>query len=149
MHLSPSQQLGARLRHLRKLRGLSGSELARRSGIPQSQLSRIELGKATVTPATLRKMTPHLKLSSSDESELTKMLLEIELDRLAQPPKVKQISLGLTQEGARHLEEVSRFLGASDSNAIHRALAIAHLVLSERATVLVERDGEVERIRFS
>ncbi|MFD7847456.1 helix-turn-helix domain-containing protein [Nocardia sp. NPDC059764] len=44
----PRQQLGAELRRLRDLAGISGRELAKRVGISQSTLSRIEAG--TVVP---------------------------------------------------------------------------------------------------
>ncbi|MGW4247460.1 helix-turn-helix domain-containing protein, partial [Nocardia sp. NPDC004722] len=40
----PRQQLGAELRRLRDIAGISGRELAKRVGISQSTLSRIEAG---------------------------------------------------------------------------------------------------------
>ncbi len=40
-----ARQIGARLRQLRKARGLTGKEVAERAGIPPPQLSRIERGQ--------------------------------------------------------------------------------------------------------
>ncbi|WP_369635973.1 helix-turn-helix domain-containing protein [Nocardia sp. JMUB6875] len=47
-HSRPAQQLGTELRRLRDIAGISGRELAKRVGISQSTLSRIEAG--TVVP---------------------------------------------------------------------------------------------------
>lgn len=46
--------LGARIRELRKKRGISGSELARRSGVSKSLISQIENDKANPSVDTIR-----------------------------------------------------------------------------------------------
>jgi len=50
------RNVGARIRELRKARGLSGYALARAVGISQSQLSKIETGKATLSVAVLARL---------------------------------------------------------------------------------------------
>ncbi len=50
------RSVGARIRELRKARGLSGYALARAAGISQSHLSKIETGKATLSVAVLARI---------------------------------------------------------------------------------------------
>jgi transcriptional regulator with XRE-family HTH domain len=60
------ENLGARLRTARTRRGLSMRELAARSGVSVSFLSRIEGGKASPTIATIRKLLSTLEITTDD-----------------------------------------------------------------------------------
>ena len=59
---SPSVDWGARLAALRKQKGLSQRELARRAGIPNGSLSVIEQGKVSPSIASLEKILAALPL---------------------------------------------------------------------------------------
>ncbi len=50
------QSVGARIRELRRAQGLSGYALARATGISQSQLSKIETGKAALSVGVLTRL---------------------------------------------------------------------------------------------
>jgi len=53
--------LGQKLQELRRARGMTQAELARRSGVPQSNLSNIEKEKHDLTVSTLLKLCAALK----------------------------------------------------------------------------------------
>jgi transcriptional regulator with XRE-family HTH domain len=69
----PSRRLGARLSRYRNERGHSGAELAAQLGIGQPQLSRIENGKAKVTPATLARLVELLGIPEADATKLDEL----------------------------------------------------------------------------
>lgn len=54
---------GAALREIRSLTGLSGRELARRTGISETTVTNIEHGKHGVSPAVLRRLADALGVS--------------------------------------------------------------------------------------
>ncbi len=56
-----AQEVGARLRRLRQDRGLSLSELARRSGVGKGTLSELETGQRNPTLETLYALTTALE----------------------------------------------------------------------------------------
>jgi transcriptional regulator with XRE-family HTH domain len=61
--LSP---ISIRLEELREARGLSQAELARRSGVPQSTISRIEAGETgSITLANLEKLADGLDVNAA------------------------------------------------------------------------------------
>lgn len=55
-----------RIREVRKRAGLTQEELAARSGLTQSHLSRLELGKYVPTLTTLERLARALKVPVSD-----------------------------------------------------------------------------------
>lgn len=63
-------RMGRRIRELRQARGLSGRELAQRAGITPNNLSRIELGRHTVTLSTLGNLLAAMGYSYRDLAEL-------------------------------------------------------------------------------
>lgn len=63
--MDPARQVGTRLRDLRAGRGLSLSELARRSGIGKGTLSELEAGRRNPTLETLYALTSALGLPLS------------------------------------------------------------------------------------
>lgn len=67
---TPRQQLGAELRRLRALAGVSGRQLAQRTGLSQSKVSRIERGDAI---ASVPELTQWLECSAATDrlQELT------------------------------------------------------------------------------
>ncbi|HWR46407.1 MAG TPA: helix-turn-helix transcriptional regulator, partial [Pseudonocardiaceae bacterium] len=61
-----SRRLGARLSRYRGERGLSGAQLAAELGIGQPQLSRMENGKAKLTPAALHRLVQVLGIPEAE-----------------------------------------------------------------------------------
>jgi DNA-binding XRE family transcriptional regulator len=53
--------VGDNVRDLRERRGLTQDELARKSGLPQSHISRLEHGKHTSTSETIRRLAKALR----------------------------------------------------------------------------------------
>ncbi|MGH3426580.1 MAG: helix-turn-helix domain-containing protein [Pseudonocardiaceae bacterium] len=68
-----SRWLGARLSRYRAERGLSGTQLAAELGFGQPQLSRIENGKAKVTPAVLRRLVEVLGIPEVEARKLDEL----------------------------------------------------------------------------
>lgn len=64
------QTFGARIRGLRAAEGLSGPKLADRSGIAQSQISRIERGQITPHEAAISALLDALKVSASEREDV-------------------------------------------------------------------------------
>jgi len=60
LHAAERASAGARLRRMRESLGLSQEEVARRSGVPQESLSRIENGHRDPRLDTLRKLAAAL-----------------------------------------------------------------------------------------
>lgn len=65
-----SRRLGARLGRYRNQRGLSGAELAAELGVGQPQWSRMETGKAQITPATLTRLVELLGIPETEPATL-------------------------------------------------------------------------------
>jgi transcriptional regulator with XRE-family HTH domain len=69
----PSRRLGARLGRYRNQRGVSGAELAAELGMGQPQWSRMETGKAQITPATLTRLVELLGIPETDARNLDEL----------------------------------------------------------------------------
>ena len=77
-----ARRIGARLRELRKARGISGKELAELAGIHPQSLSRIEHGQHDVVFTTLRRLLAAMSCAvedlavpeTADEAETTPAL---------------------------------------------------------------------------
>ena len=57
-----AERVGNRIRDLRESAGLTQSELARRAGLLQSYISRLENGEGSVSERTLRKIARALRV---------------------------------------------------------------------------------------
>jgi transcriptional regulator with XRE-family HTH domain len=68
-----SRRLGARLSRYRAERGLSGAQVASELGVGQPQLSRMETGKAKVTPAALTRLVKVLGIPEADARRLDEL----------------------------------------------------------------------------
>ncbi|MGH3695719.1 MAG: helix-turn-helix domain-containing protein [Pseudonocardiaceae bacterium] len=68
-----SRRLGARLSRYRGERGLSGAEVAAELGVRQPQLSRMENGKAKVTPAALVRLVEVLEIPGAEAQKLDEL----------------------------------------------------------------------------
>jgi transcriptional regulator with XRE-family HTH domain len=68
-----SRRLGARLSRYRAECGLSGAQLARELNVGQPQLSRMENGKAKVTPAALARLVEVLGIPEADARKLDEL----------------------------------------------------------------------------
>ncbi|MGH3770749.1 MAG: helix-turn-helix domain-containing protein [Pseudonocardiaceae bacterium] len=68
-----SRRLGARLSRYRAERGLTGAALAAELNLGQPQLSRIENGKAKVTPAALRRLVQLLGIPEAEAGKLDEL----------------------------------------------------------------------------
>jgi transcriptional regulator with XRE-family HTH domain len=68
-----SRRLGARLSRYRTDRGISGAALAAELGIGQPQLSRLETGKAKITPAALERLVEVFGIGDEAARELDEL----------------------------------------------------------------------------
>jgi transcriptional regulator with XRE-family HTH domain len=66
--MEPLRELGALVRRSRSDAGLSGAELARRAGVPQPSVSRVEAGRRLEDVAVVERLVSALAL---DAAELT------------------------------------------------------------------------------
>jgi transcriptional regulator with XRE-family HTH domain len=62
--------IGARLRDLRRESGWSGRELARRAGVPQSAVSRVENGQRVGSPTVVEHVIAALPLDEAEAGRL-------------------------------------------------------------------------------
>ena len=60
------QNLGKRLKALRRRRGMTQSDLARRAGLSLGYLARLELGRHDPSLTTVRKLARALKVTVAD-----------------------------------------------------------------------------------
>jgi transcriptional regulator with XRE-family HTH domain len=73
----PKEDVGKRLRYLRKSRGFTAGDLAKKAGISQSMISQIERGLVSPSLETLWQMSHCLKLpfstffEANDEQKVT------------------------------------------------------------------------------
>ncbi|MEK4484650.1 helix-turn-helix domain-containing protein [Psychrobacillus sp. FSL H8-0484] len=58
----PKEEVGKRIRYLRRLQGLTSEELARLAGVSQSMISQIERGQVSPSLETLWKLSHSLKV---------------------------------------------------------------------------------------
>ncbi|MBV9143571.1 MAG: helix-turn-helix transcriptional regulator [Pseudonocardiales bacterium] len=68
-----SRRLGAQLGRYRNKRGLSGEQVAAELGVGQPQWSRIENGKAKLTPAALHRLVEVLGIPEADAGRLEEL----------------------------------------------------------------------------
>jgi transcriptional regulator with XRE-family HTH domain len=68
-----SRRLGARLSRYRAACGLTGAQLAAELGVGQPQLSRIENGKAKLTPAALQRLVQVLGIPEAEAGKLDEL----------------------------------------------------------------------------
>ncbi|MEU8271292.1 helix-turn-helix transcriptional regulator, partial [Sphaerisporangium sp. NPDC049002] len=78
------RELGELLRRLRKDAGLTGKELARRAGVGQPTISRIETGGLLPTPETVERVSAALGLGAGERGELDALIARLrdEVSRL-------------------------------------------------------------------
>ncbi|MHA6513871.1 helix-turn-helix domain-containing protein [Tessaracoccus sp. Z1128] len=113
--------LGRRLRHLRKERGLTLSQVAEQSGLAPSQLSLMENGKREAKPSHLQTLA---RVYGATLEDLTapvpsrRTQLEIELDRLMRAPLAQAKGLPAVRISPRMPLDVLEALVA-----LHRELA--------------------------
>jgi transcriptional regulator with XRE-family HTH domain len=91
-------KIGARIRDIRHLRGLSQSAMAKRAGKTSSDVSRAEIGARMPTLPTLRRIAQALRVGVSDLLDIEANALPAELavllaDLRAAPPEVRQVAL--------------------------------------------------------
>jgi transcriptional regulator with XRE-family HTH domain len=70
-----SRRLGSRLGYYRQESGLSGTELAERLGVHQATWSKIETGKAKISPAVLAKTVAVLDIPAAVAAQLDRLRL--------------------------------------------------------------------------
>ncbi|MEV7801730.1 Scr1 family TA system antitoxin-like transcriptional regulator [Microbispora sp. NPDC088329] len=78
------RELGELLRRLRKDAGLTGKELARRAGVAQPTISRMETGRLLPTPETVERVSIALDLKQDARRELDTLFVRLrdEVSRL-------------------------------------------------------------------
>lgn len=73
----PKEEVGKRIRHLRKSQGFTADDLAKKAGVSQSMISQIERGQVSPSLETLWKMSHCLKVpiftffEADDQQEVT------------------------------------------------------------------------------
>jgi transcriptional regulator with XRE-family HTH domain len=77
------RELGAAVRHRRTEVGLSGAELARRAGVPQPSVSRLEMGRRLADVAIAERLVLSLEL----DGNVTRELARLARDAYAAPPE--------------------------------------------------------------
>ncbi|HZX06044.1 helix-turn-helix transcriptional regulator [Kribbella sp.] len=104
---TPRQQIGAELRRLRTMAGVSGRQLAQRTGLSQSRVSRIERGDAL---ASIPELTLWLEQSrASDRLDQMVAATEAALNQTdAWHEFAQEVSFAEMQEQVRNREQAAR-----------------------------------------
>ena|SRR5919202_2150984 len=116
------QRIGPAIRQLRQQQKLSLSDLAAKTGISVSYLSRLEKGRSVPSFTLLSKLAQDLGVSigyfveSEHEARVVDNVLVLELSRSPIPKRVWPELLGLSLEGrkalAEHLAQLQKNIGA-------------------------------------
>src|ERR1022692_4535795 len=80
------RELGASVRRLRTEAGVSGAELARRAGVPQPSVSRLEGGRRLADVTVAERLASALELDAEAADELARLVRDVyaaPLDRRA------------------------------------------------------------------
>ncbi|MDO5682345.1 MAG: helix-turn-helix domain-containing protein, partial [Propionibacteriaceae bacterium] len=150
--------LGRRLRHLRKERRLTLSQVADATGIAVSQLSLLENGKREAKVSTLQKLATCYQASMADlasEVPSRRAQLEIELERAMASPLAQQRGLPTARISPRMPMDVLETLVA-----LHRELARSaeeHIATPEEArranvelrAMMKERDNHFAELEIA
>lgn len=138
------QQLGPTLRSLRLQHGWSITELARRSGVSRSQLSRLELGRSVPSFVTLDRLALTLDVSFNyliaAERAATEMLddFQNQLVDLAIPPNCWQEFLALSLEARGALLDALKRLNAPREAAATARRALETAIMTRNLSELGE-----------
>ena len=105
----PKEEVGKRIRHLRKSQGFTADDIAKKAGVSQSMISQIERGQVSPSLETLWKMSHCLKVpifsffeaNNQQDVTVTRKNEQVELERIRpnvtyqvlSPSFGKQISL--------------------------------------------------------
>lgn len=93
------KEFGAYLRYLRDLRGLSITELSKRSAVSPSYISRLEHGgRKPPKPDVLKRLAPHLGIGYNELMLKAGHLVENEEDMRIEDPEMKQLIIGMTPQ---------------------------------------------------
>ena len=116
------RRLGALVRRFRVEAGLSGSELARRAGVPQPSVSRVEAGQRLSDPGVVARLAEALSLGAGAAGELT-----ASADRAYAAPTRRRVDAGVSMVAGqlhRHITAV-RLVRAYSSATVPALLRTA------------------------
>lgn len=102
-------RLGAELRRLRRLAGLSGREIARRTGISQAQISRMENGDVVPSLPDVRAWVAVLRLSREHTRDLESLAVAA-LNEYTLIKDWQRAGLAALQQDVREMERTTRVL---------------------------------------
>lgn len=93
------KEFGSYLRYLRDLRGLSITELSRKSTVSPSYISRLEHGgRKPPKPDVLKRLAPHLGIGYNELMLKAGHLVESDEDLRIEDPEMKQLFIGMTPQ---------------------------------------------------
>lgn len=133
--------VGARLRRLREQKGITLSELSRRSGVSLAHISEIERSRSTASLKTLEKLAAVLEVSPSS------LLRSSQEDTLGNKLKRLREKMGLTQkELAQQIGISHSLIGQIETDRIQPSLAtlssLAEALGVSTCYFLMEEDEE-------
>lgn len=114
-----TEHVGRALRRIREEKGITSSEVQKASGLSKDTLSRIELGKRSPHPSTLKSIVGALKLKRSDTTHprLLKVLDEADIGGA-------RIGVGIEDRLAELLDYIKTLKGQNRSNFIRASIAL-------------------------
>ena len=112
------QELGTRLRDLRKARGYSQETFARKSGIDRTYIASVEAGKRNISIDNIKKIADALNVTLSDLFDFTKPIHNTILLTIKGTSFLLESSTELTPAIKDEIELIARLVFDKDESSI-------------------------------
>ena len=112
------QELGARIRKLRKAKGYSQESFARKSGIDRTYIASVEAGKRNISIDNIKKIADALNVTLNELFDFTKPIHNTMLITINGSSFVLETETDLTQEMKNEIELISRFAFDEEESSI-------------------------------